>query len=44
VAPLDPGARVSAGPMCCAPSRDDLTVHFTSWTTGEADASLHPES
>ena len=44
VAPLDPGARVSAGPMCCAPSRGDLTVHFTSWTTGEADASLHPES
>ena len=30
--------------MCCAPSRGDLTVHVTPWTTGEADASLRPES
>ncbi len=43
VAPLDPDAEVGAGPMCCAPSRDDLTVHFTAWRTGLADASLHPE-
>ena len=43
VAPLDPDAEVGAGPMCCAPSRDDLTVHFTAWRTGPADASLHPE-
>ncbi|MBF4575284.1 DUF1349 domain-containing protein [Frondihabitans sp. VKM Ac-2883] len=42
VAPLDPDALVTAGPMCCAPSRDDLTVHFTSWRTGPADTSLHP--
>lgn len=42
VAPLDPDALVTAGPMCCAPSRDDLTVHFTSWRTGTADTSLHP--
>ncbi|KQS09944.1 hypothetical protein ASG04_04970 [Curtobacterium sp. Leaf183] len=43
VAPLDPDATVSAGPMCCAPSRADLTVHFTAWRTGPADASLHPD-
>jgi len=43
VAPLDPGAAVTAGPMCCAPSRADLTVHFTSWRVVEADESLHPE-
>jgi len=42
VAPLDPDATVTAGPMCCAPSRADLTVHFTSWRIVEADASLHP--
>jgi hypothetical protein len=41
VAPLDPAAVVNAGPMCCAPSRDGLTVHFTAWRTGPADASLH---
>lgn len=43
VAPLDPDAAVTAGPMCCAPSRADLTVHFTSWRIVEADESLHPE-
>lgn len=43
VAPLDPDAAVTAGPMCCAPSRADLTVHFTSWRVVEADESLHPE-
>lgn len=43
VAPLDPEAAVSAGPFCCAPSSDDLTVHFTAWRTGPADTSLHPE-
>ncbi|MHA7277237.1 DUF1349 domain-containing protein [Arthrobacter sp. HLT1-21] len=44
VAPLDPDAVVTAGPFCCAPSRDDLTVHFTAWHTTAADASLHPGS
>ncbi|MBF4590272.1 DUF1349 domain-containing protein [Curtobacterium sp. VKM Ac-1395] len=44
VAPLDPDAVVTAGPMCCAPSRDDLTVHFTAWRTGPADTSLHPDA
>ncbi|WP_258060402.1 DUF1349 domain-containing protein [Rathayibacter sp. AY1A3] len=29
VAPLDPDAAASAGPFCCAPSSDDLTVRFT---------------
>jgi regulation of enolase protein 1 (concanavalin A-like superfamily) len=43
VAPLDPEATVTAGPLCCAPSRADLTVHFTSWRIVEADESLHPE-
>jgi len=43
VAPLDPDATVTAGPMCCAPSRGDLTVLFTAWRTGPADASLHPD-
>ncbi|PPF89530.1 DUF1349 domain-containing protein [Subtercola sp. Z020] len=43
VAPLSPEATVTAGPFCCAPSRSGLVVHFTSWRTTEADASLHPE-
>jgi regulation of enolase protein 1 (concanavalin A-like superfamily) len=42
VAPLDPDATVGAGPFCCAPSRADLTVHFTSWRVWPADKSLHP--
>jgi len=44
VAPLDPDAAVTAGPMCCAPSRADLTVLFTAWRTGPEDASLHPDA
>ncbi|MWJ48973.1 DUF1349 domain-containing protein [Clavibacter michiganensis] len=43
VAPLDPDAAVTAGPMCCAPTSEGLTVHFTAWRTGAADAGLHPE-
>ena len=42
VSPLDPDAVATAGPMCCAPSRDGLTVHFTAWRTGPADEGLHP--
>ncbi|MET4639487.1 regulation of enolase protein 1 (concanavalin A-like superfamily) [Mycetocola sp. 2940] len=42
VAPLDPDATVKAGPFCCSPTRDDLTVHFTSWRISPADRSLHP--
>ncbi len=43
VAPLDPDAAVTAGPMCCAPTREGLTVHFTAWLIGTADAGLHPD-
>lgn len=43
VAPLDAGAIAWAGPFCCAPSRAGLTVHFTSWRVGPADAGLHPD-
>lgn len=43
VAPLARDAVAAAGPFCCAPSRDDLTVRFTSWRTTPADASLHPD-
>ena len=31
----------SAGPYCCAPERQGLTVRFTGWRTTEADAALH---
>jgi regulation of enolase protein 1 (concanavalin A-like superfamily) len=44
VAPLRADAVVSAGPFCCAPSRDGLTVHFTSWRSTPPDASLHPDA
>jgi regulation of enolase protein 1 (concanavalin A-like superfamily) len=42
VAPLPQDAVLSAGPFCCAPTRDGLTVHFTSWEIVPADESLHP--
>lgn len=44
VAPLDPAATAAAGPFCCAPTRAGLTVHFTSWSVGAADSSLHQAS
>lgn len=44
VAPLDADATVTAGPLCCAPTSAELTVHFTSWRTTPPDTSLHPES
>jgi regulation of enolase protein 1 (concanavalin A-like superfamily) len=44
VAPLAPDAAVGAGPFCCAPTRDGLTVHFTAWRNLPADAGLHPEN
>lgn len=43
VAPLAPDAVASAGPYCCAPLRDGLTVRFVGWTSGPADADLHEE-
>ncbi|WP_022908494.1 DUF1349 domain-containing protein [Curtobacterium sp. B18] len=41
VAYLDPGADVSAGLLCAAPSRAGLTVTFTGFRLGEPDGSLH---
>lgn len=41
LAPFPADARASAGPYCCAPERDGLSVRFTGWTTGPADAALH---
>ncbi|MDO5533721.1 MAG: DUF1349 domain-containing protein [Propionibacteriaceae bacterium] len=41
VAPFPPEADVAAGPYCCAPTRAGLTVRFTRWAMGPADASLH---
>ncbi|MFJ6003790.1 DUF1349 domain-containing protein [Arthrobacter sp. NPDC092385] len=41
VVPLEPGLEVSAGPYCCSPTRAGLTVTFTGWAQGEADAALH---
>jgi regulation of enolase protein 1 (concanavalin A-like superfamily) len=42
VAPLDPGADLTAGPFCCAPTRAGLRVRFTRVASTPADASLHP--
>jgi len=41
VAPFPADARVAAGPYCCAPTRAGLTVRFSRWATGPADAALH---
>lgn len=41
VAPLDPAVETSAGLMCCAPTREGLTVTFTRVAITAADASLH---
>ncbi|MDG4841337.1 DUF1349 domain-containing protein [Micromonospora sp. WMMD967] len=41
--PLDPTVEAVAGPFCCAPSRAGLTVVFSGWRRGPADAALHPE-
>ncbi|WP_066516240.1 DUF1349 domain-containing protein [Curtobacterium ammoniigenes] len=43
VAPLDPDKLVTAGPMCCAPTRAGLRVQFVGWRIGRADTSLHPD-
>jgi uncharacterized protein len=44
VAHVDPALEMGAGPFVAAPTRDGLTVRFTSWTTGPADAELHPDA
>jgi regulation of enolase protein 1 (concanavalin A-like superfamily) len=41
LAPLDPDAVASAGPLCCSPTRDGLQVRFTRFVTGPADSSVH---
>ncbi|PYF97268.1 hypothetical protein SAMN05216184_11652 [Georgenia satyanarayanai] len=41
VAHLDPGAVVTAGLFCAAPTRTGLTVRFTGYRRTDADAALH---
>ena len=41
VAPLDPAATAAAGPFTCAPTRDGLTVRFTSFVVSTPDEALH---
>ncbi len=41
LAPIDPAASAYAGPYCCAPEREGLTVTFTEWSAGPADTALH---
>lgn len=41
LAPLQPSAHATAGPFCCSPQRAGLTVRFTRFAMGPADAGLH---
>lgn len=41
LAPLDPDATAAAGPYCCSPQREGLTVRFTGFVLGPADTALH---
>jgi hypothetical protein len=41
LAPMDPEAVASAGPMVCAPTREGLRVRFTRFVFGPADEALH---
>jgi regulation of enolase protein 1 (concanavalin A-like superfamily) len=43
VAHIDPSLQYGAGPYLAAPTRDGLTVRFTGWATGPADAEVHPD-
>ncbi len=43
VAYLPPEAVVSAGPMCCSPTRAGLSVRFAPVRVGAPDATLHEE-
>jgi len=43
VAWVDPAVAYAAGPYLAAPTRDGLSVRFTRWTTGPADAVVHPD-
>jgi regulation of enolase protein 1 (concanavalin A-like superfamily) len=42
LAPFPPGVTAAAGPYCCAPEREGLTVRFTGVATGPPDEALHP--
>ncbi|MEU9868844.1 DUF1349 domain-containing protein [Actinomadura sp. NPDC048021] len=42
LAPFPPGVMAAAGPYCCAPERDGLTVRFTRVAETPPDAALHP--
>ena len=49
LAPLPIGSHVTAGPYCCAPERDGLTVRFSDWQFGDwqfgaADAALYQDT
>lgn len=41
LAPLPPDAVAAAGPFCCSPAGDGLTVRFTRFAMGPADSALH---
>jgi uncharacterized protein len=43
VAWVDPSLALGAGPYVAAPTRDGLTVRFTGWRSGAADAVVHPD-
>ena len=43
VAYLPPDAQVSAGLMCCSPTRAGLSVRFGPVSVGPPDAGLHQE-
>jgi hypothetical protein len=42
LAPFPPAVEATAGPYCCAPERDGLTVRFTRATPTAPDETLHP--
>jgi regulation of enolase protein 1 (concanavalin A-like superfamily) len=44
LAPMDPAAIVSAGPMMCAPTREGLRVRFTRFVLCPADEALHGDA
>lgn len=41
LAPFPASSEVRAGPYCCAPEREGLTVTFLAWRSGPADTALH---
>lgn len=43
LAPFPTTVVATAGPYCCAPKREGLTVRFTGWRTTGADEALHDE-